>query len=87
MPEITPEQHDDITFLSRTMNWVYWPYCPVKRYVNNEVECAACYDAPNGKRIVYFKNLLSAIEEGLKDTKSIEYNSSYDMVMDGWMVD
>ncbi len=84
---LTPAQHEDLEYLRQTMNWGYWPFCPVKRTHNGELQVASCYDGENGKKVVYLKNLFQGIDEGFQDAQTIPYNSSYDMLMDGWMVD
>lgn len=87
---LTPEKRKDLDFLSQTINWVYWPYCPVKRTVNNELLLGACFDEPNGKRTVYLANLFSIGEMSKEDFKNLQkfhYDSSYDMIADGWEVD
>jgi len=74
-----------------TMRWPYWPFCPLKRPQNNnggEPQLGACYDAPEGKRIVYLDvNVFGLSNEALKAAKTIEYANSYEVVQDGWEVD
>lgn len=86
---MTSDQHEDATHLRETMRWGYWPYCPVKRNINEECQVGSCYDGENGQRIVYLINLFEVIKTGIipKDTQSITYDNSVKMVLDGWMVD
>lgn len=80
---LTPAQHEDLVFLRETMRWTYWPWCPVKR--GDTV--ASCFDGEGGKRTVYLKNLLLGLDEGFKGVEKIEYENSYKMLLDGWIVD
>lgn len=89
---LTQNQHNDLDYLRQTMGWAYWPFCPVKRTVNNELQVGACYDGEKGQRIVYLKNLFSLIDDSrngitLKDVPSITYANSHDLLVDGWNVD
>ena len=86
-PSLTPEQHEDFEFLRETMRWSYWPFCPVKRSRDNKIELGACYDGEAGTRRVYLGNMLTLIETGLTDVPYIDYPNSYQLLMDGWIVD
>lgn len=82
---------EDVDFLTQTIRWHSWPFCPVKKAgVPGEFpQVASCYDGDNGKKIVYLVNLLSLAKKEvlLKDVEKIEYANAYDMVQDGWRVD
>jgi len=82
---LTQEQHDDMRFLTETMRWPYWPFCPVKK----GEKVAFVYDGVNGHRTVYVGNLLSMLQKeiDIKTLEKIEYHTSHEMVADGWTVD
>lgn len=82
---LTPDQHEDLIHLRETMRWPCWPYCPVKR----DEELGTVFDGPNGERTVYLCNMFTYLagEIDLETVEKIEYKNSYDLLVDGWIVD
>lgn len=76
-----------IDFLSESLEWLHYPYCPLKRYEDdNCVVGFVCSDQPYR---VYRYNLISFVLEGIafSEVETNDYRSLEEMYDDGWRVD
>lgn len=83
-------QHDDREFILAE-EWPYWPLLPVKRYTNNDLECATLLApsilclAEEGFRVVYC--MFPEYTAEIASTRYTDYADVDAILADGWLVD
>ena len=76
-------------FMKKPLLWPHWPVLPVKRWVENKLECGVVLDSPAGSEsTVYIENLFCLSgKTDFDKLKKYEYDSFEEMVADQWVVD
>lgn len=86
--------HDDASMIDDPDQWPCWPFLPIKRK-NNSLEdknlgvLLATQEHADGKRIVYHGCLFGwpKTSEAVKALPTTEYESTQQLLADGWIVD
>jgi hypothetical protein len=78
---------DDIAMLKSSDKWPGWPFLPIKRYVNNDMQAAVIWA---GEPLNVIETNLFDLPKTFDELKKIahkKYESPEAIVEDGWMVD
>ena len=77
---------NDAEFLKQSYNYPNWPFCPVKRWRDDRLQCGLVFD---GLPVVVMVNMfmLPIAPEEYDKLEKHKYSSFEDLVADGWLVD
>lgn len=83
----------DLQLMKSPTEWPSWPFLPVKRWVNNQIECCLMMAVENNLTKV-FKGLNlwhlpkdKTIKEIIEIAESYDYVSYEAIISDGWEID
>lgn len=80
-----PERRDDAAFMERSLLWPRWPVLPLKRYVDDKMECAFMLEGAGFT--LFLGNMYQLTEKKPLDFEQKRYATTAEIVADGWMVD
>lgn len=73
----------DVEFMKDPDKWPYWPVLPLKRYVNNNLECGLIF--ASGEPKIFLTNVFAG--KNLEEVDTISYESYEALTGAGWMID